>query len=164
MLLFSTLNPIAEDNFVVGTNLDLSIEVNVTSQGDITNKYNLFHNDHVVIIRDIQDEIYNQLNMSHNIQTKNIRRPQVQEIMMSATSDTTWDIAPPSQDALFHEIERAKLGNKQPINLRLTYSFSRDNPPGNMVVSHSIAVDVTQLENNVTIINELYKATNPNLP
>ena len=31
LLLFSSLNPIAEDNFVTGTTLDLSIEVNVTA-------------------------------------------------------------------------------------------------------------------------------------
>ena len=162
MLLFSTLNPIAEDNFVVGTTLDLSIEVNVTRETDITNKYNLFHNDHVVILRGIQNEIYNQLNLSSNIETKNIRRTQMQEIMMSATSDTTWDIAPPSQDALFAEILSARNGSHQPINLRLTYSFNRANPPGNQVVSHSIALDVTQLRENATIIEELYKATNPN--
>lgn len=43
LLLFSSLNPIAEDNFVNGARLDLSIEVNVTNNADITNKYIIFH-------------------------------------------------------------------------------------------------------------------------
>ena len=52
-LLFSSLNPIAEDNFVTATTLDLSIEVNVTadSTSDIINKYNLFHCDQVIVLK-----------------------------------------------------------------------------------------------------------------
>ena len=161
LLLFSSLNPIAQDNFVTGTTLDLSIEVNVTNQSDIINKYSIFHNDHVTIIRELQDHLYNKLRLGERIQTKNIKRYQMQEIMMSPTSDTTWDIAPPSQETLFSEISNARQNKTQSINLRMTYSFIRENPPGNQIVSKSIAVDVTKLPNNRTIIDKLYAATNP---
>lgn len=162
LLLFSSLNPIAEDNLVKGTSLNLAIEVNVTSGSDIINRYNLFSNEHVKVLRSIENELYTDLNMGTNILTKNIRRSQMQEIAMSSTSDAVWDIAPPSQRLLFQQISNAvEESTRLPINVRLTYSFARDNPPGNQIVSHSIAIDVTKLKENKTIIDSLYDATNP---
>jgi hypothetical protein len=165
LLLFSSLNPIAEDNYVIGTKLELSIEVNVTTDTDIINKYTVFNNDQVSIIRPIQDQLYNKLNLGTDIRTKNLKRYLMQEIMMSPTSDTIWNIAPPSQAALHTKVKNAILEpQKESINLRLTYSFLRDNPPGNQEVSNSIAVDVTRLSNNITILNQLLNATDPDLP
>ena len=70
MLLFSTLNPIAQDNPITGTILDMSIEVNVTSDGDIINKYGIFHNDHVRRIGYISDALYTQMNLGNEILTR----------------------------------------------------------------------------------------------
>jgi hypothetical protein len=163
LLLFSSLNPIAEENMVKGTSLNLAIEVNVTRYSDIINRYSLFSNDHVKVLRNIENELYNELNMGVNTITKNIKRGQMQEISMSTTSDTVWDIAPPSQSLLFDQISKAREeSTRLPINVRLTYSFTRDNPAGNQEVSHSIAIDVTKIHNNETIIKSLYDATDPN--
>jgi hypothetical protein len=163
LLLFSSLNPIAEENMVKGTSLNLAIEVNVTRYSDIINRYSLFSNDHVKVLRNIENELYDELHMGVNTITKNIKRGQMQEIAMSTTSDTVWDIAPPSQSLLFEQISNAREeSTRLPINVRLTYSFTRDNPAGNQEVSHSIAIDVTKIQNNDTIIKSLYDATNPN--
>jgi len=70
MLLFSTLNPIAQDNPVTGMILDLSIEVNITSDGGIINKYGIFHNDHVTKINDISDSLYSEMKLGGDILTK----------------------------------------------------------------------------------------------
>ena len=162
MLLFSSLNPIAEDNMVIGTQLDLSIEVILENNPEIINRYNLFSNDHVATLRVIQDGLYNQLNMSTTLQTRNIKRSLIQEIMMSSTSDTTWDIAPPSQSNLFDEIKRAQdVEIKQPINLRLSYSFQREGPPGNQQVTYSKSVDVTALPDSELILQSLHDAVDP---
>ena len=82
--------------------------------------------------------------------------------MLSPTSDTIWDIAPPSQEQLFNKISQAIENKTQSINLRLTYSFERKNPPGNQIVSSSNAVDVTRLNNSDAILVQLYNATDPN--
>lgn len=80
---------------------------------------------------------------------------------MSSTADTSWDIAPPAQNALFNEIYSSFSSNSTGINLRLTYSFSRKEPAGNQIVSSSIVVDLTEIDDkNQTIIKALISATN----
>lgn len=110
----------------------------------------------------MEDSLYNSLDLGNILKTKNLKRYLMQEIMMNPTSDTTWDIAPPSQEQLFNKIGEAIQSKNQSINLRLTYTFNRKNPPGNQEVSHSIAIDVTKLSNNMTILSQLYESTNPN--
>jgi hypothetical protein len=163
LLLFSSLNPIAEENMVKGTSLNLAIEVNVTKSSDIINRYSLFSNDQVKVLRNIEDDLYKKLQMGEKTITKNLKRGLMQEIAMSTTSDTVWDIAPPSQSLLFEQISNAlDESTRLPINVRLTYHFTRDNPAGNQEVSHSIAIDVTKIHNSDTIIKSLFDATNPN--
>ena len=71
MLLFSTLNPISQDNLITGVILDLTIEVNVTSEGGgTTNKYGLFHTDHVTMLNSISDSLYSNMSLGNDILTK----------------------------------------------------------------------------------------------
>ena len=113
------------------------------------------------ILKGIDDSLYDALNLSTHLETKNLQKNIMQEIMLSPTSDTIWDIAPPSQKELFNKISQAIETKSQSITLRLTYSFLRKNPPGNQLVSISNAVDITKLKNSDAILNQLYNAVDP---
>ena len=86
----------------------------------------------------------------------------MQEIRTSPAADTSMlYIAPPAQLNLFKEINSTLNTNQTGINLRLAYSFLRKEPAGNQIVSNSIAVDLTKIDDkNKTIIKALLTATN----
>ena len=97
LLLFSALNPLANDNPVLGASLTLNIIANLTNeeQGP-ANIYQLFHTDRFITVEPIGDNNFRNINGFRAV--RNLDRSQFQQVQLSNVADTVWSISPPARE------------------------------------------------------------------
>lgn len=127
LLIFSNLNPLAQNNFVTGASLRVLIEANLTEDGAV-NHYELFRTERVTDLRNISDTFYNELSGFRSI--RNLQRDLFQQVVMSRVSDSVWNISPPTQREIFTRLINARDGDRLPINIVMIYAFDRPEPAG----------------------------------
>lgn len=84
LLIFSSLNPVANNNNVEGATITLNM---VVKQSGVENTYQLFKNDHVQYIDIISNEYYNQLKFGEEPNMRNFDKSTIQVIALSRFAD-----------------------------------------------------------------------------
>ena len=137
LLLFSSFNPLAQANPVIGARLRFQIATNLTIEdGGATNKYELFRSDRFLSIGDIPNPTFNTFNGIRQITS--LDRDLFQQVMFENVSDSTWTLSPPIQTRLHESLVDSK--NSDGINLILSYEFQRDQPPDQLTISKELPI------------------------
>lgn len=125
LLLFSSFNPLAENNFVTGASLRLMLVANLTDDG-VTNQYELFNTERFTDLRPIQDKYYDRIRNFRNV--RNLQRDLFQQVVLSRVSDSVWSISPPTQREIYEKLISTQDGDELTINVVMIYAFDRPQP------------------------------------
>ena len=165
LLLFSSLNPLADYNPVTGASLTLNIILNITTDEEgPTNVYQLYNTDNFLRVEPISNTTYKTLSSSRLV--RNLNKAQFQQVQLSNVSDTSWALSPPAQREVFQKLKNATEGRNltYPINIELVYTFDRNEPAGQQRVDKPLPI-VNILDKDVVgreqILETLYQAFDP---
>lgn len=118
LLLFSTANPVSQNNPVVSASISLSLS---GRQGE----YPLVDISSYVL-QPISSDYFVALQNEDLLQDSD-RADAIQSVQMAPYSDHVWDISPPSLAQLMHNLN----DQTQPMAVKFQYSFSRSSGPQN---------------------------------
>ena len=154
LLLFSSFNPLAQANPVVGASLRLWVSTNLTNEeaGGATNKYELFRSDRFLSIGSIPNKNFNQIGRFREV--SNLDRTLFQQVIFEEVSDSTWTLSPPSQERLHDNLLR--YNESKGINFVLSYEFVRDQPPDQLSTSKELPI-INILEEDVEGSEEILR-------
>lgn len=159
LLIFSSLNPVANNNNVEGATITLNM---VVKQSGVENTYQLFKNDHVQYIDIISNEYYNQLKFGEEPNMRNFDKSTIQVIALSRFADQNWDITVPNQQMLFDQVGMVK--DRDPdaptIEVQLIYTFSRPEPPGQQLTQKHIE-KVLNMDKYESMVTAFHHALDP---
>ena len=136
LLLFSSFNPLADNNFVTGGNLRLLIRSNLTDGGAVE-EYELFNTDRVSGLQPISDKYYDRIKGYRTI--RNLQRDLFQQVIFSKVSDSSWSPSPPSQQEIYQRVLNSKDGDL-PINIVMIYAFDRPQPAGQQRINKELPI------------------------
>lgn len=163
LLLFSTLNPLAESNPVLGARIILEISANITDEeGGATNTYELFRSDRFLSIGAMPDKTFEAFSGIREV--TDLDRDLFQQVMFEEVSDNTWDLSPPAQKRLYDKLFNINTSFPGIINLELTYAFEREQPPGQLTIQKKLPivnVNDENVKNRDEIIQKLTEALDP---
>ena len=162
LLLFSSLNPLSENNFVTGGNLRLLIRSNITMNGAVE-EYELFNTNRVSGLQPISDKYYDRIKGYRAV--RNLQRDLFQQVIFSKVSDNAWTPSPPSQQEIYKRVLNSKDGDLLPINIVLIYAFDRPQPAGQQRINKELPI-INILATDVKYRNQvkeaLLRALDPN--
>ncbi|CAG9310076.1 PIEZO2_1 [Blepharisma stoltei] len=122
LILFSSLNPIIELNKVKTMGLEFGILV------EDNNYFKLYLASRVVDIHDVTDTEWNQMGLQDLKEIQATDKELTQVITIPTTSDSIWDIAPPSKLQLCNSFVDGLGPKNTKISMQLSYTFVRDFP------------------------------------
>jgi hypothetical protein len=121
LLLFSNLNPTNKINNIKSSKIDLSL---VFYFDGVFSNYSLFQNSQASAIKNIDTEIWKDLNLNETSETRNFPKDQIQFIQMSNISDTNWILAQPLIQNIKNNLQNYKQ-KKAEIYFSFTYYLTR---------------------------------------
>ena len=121
LVLFSSLNPSSEYNFINGIHMKVEFHYNNSFQsGNLT----LLESSNLEILNfnyDSFKQLMNKSNQDPNTYISLYNNKQIQNITIKGYGDFNWDISPKSYESLYNNLNDKSFQ----FYLRLTYSFSR---------------------------------------
>ena len=165
LLLFSTLNPLAEDNLVKGSSLRLNLIANLTDDKEgATNTYELFRTDRFQSVEPISEQNYKVISGERVV--RNLDRKLFQQVQLVSVSDNVWGISPPVQEEIFERLKTIDETGSFGVNIELVYAFDRDEPAGQQTVDKALPIlNLGEKKKPITgrkeIIQALLLALNP---
>jgi len=168
LAIFSSLNPVAVENKVIGSTLMFNIEVGTSGRQGAINRFTVYRNNYMVQLLDINDHMFYNYSLDSDLNTRNFDRSMFQAVEMNEYSDTVWDMSPPNQQQLYNIMNEAlnDLNNTNLyIYLNMQYTFDRPLPEGINGEQQSIERDIMQESYDVKkeTITKLRDSVNPNL-
>jgi hypothetical protein len=163
LLLFSSFNPLADDNLVTGASIQVLLKANLTdTEGGPTSQFELFRTTRYSDISLISDANYDRISSTRVV--RNLQRDLFQQVELSSVSDNTWAISPPSQADIFDIVDRAEIDQGLGINIVLIYNFERPEPAGQQIIDKELPI-INILKSGVTgakkILETLRRALDP---
>lgn len=123
LLLFSTANPVATLNPVLGGSMKFMIKIQPNDTSKPPNYYGLITNNEVYQIVDFPDSLYNYYNFSMNSLTRNFDKSIIQILVENKYSQTNWEITPPMLSSLRTSLEKVKNSPTDPNNPIISFMF-----------------------------------------
>lgn len=153
LIIFSSLNPIAELNLVKGAGIELNIEL---EEG--RSLYNVFSTSVANEIRNLTEEEFSLLNFR---KYKELRVSDVslyQRVEMLPYSDKIWSLSPPAIRKMRDHFEHAMKTNYSDAAISLEISFNRKYPPGSNTMQNFVKKKIMDIDNYPDIFKSFYEA------
>ena len=155
LIIFSSLNPIAEMNLVKGAGIELNIEL---EEGK--SLYNIFSTTVANEIRNMTEDEFSTLRFKRYKQLHVSDQSLYQRIEMLPYSDIIWSLSPPAIRKMKDHFEQAMKTNYSDAAISLEYSFNRQYPPGSNVLQRFIRKKIMEINNYPEIFKSFYEALN----
>lgn len=162
LLLFSSFNPLATDNLVTGSSIQVLLVANLTLEG-ATNQYELFKTTRFTDISLISDSNYKSISAERVV--RNLERNLFQQVELSRVSDNSWTISPPVQTEIFDLLSESEVDQDLGINVVLVYNFVRPEPAGQLVANKELPIINildSKLSYGAQVRSALLRALDPN--
>ncbi|CAI2386722.1 unnamed protein product [Moneuplotes crassus] len=153
LIIFSSLNPIAELNLVKGAGIELNIEL---EEGK--SLYNLFATTVANEIRNLTEEEFGLLNFRKYKELRISDHSLYQRVEMLPYSDRIWNLSPPAIRKMKEYFEKAMKTNSSEAAIALEYSFNRKYPSGPTKLYYKKRI--MDLDNYPEIFKSFYEALN----
>mmetsp|Transcript_10701 Transcript_10701/g.20818 ORF Transcript_10701/g.20818 Transcript_10701/m.20818 type:complete len:2184 (+) Transcript_10701:50-6601(+) len=141
LIIFSSLNPIVDKNPVKGITVEFGISI------DDKTYTQLFSSTHVASVDYVSDSEWDEQDFSTVRDLHSEDKDIMQLVTISTYPDQVWDVTPPAKhDLAFSLMESMTQINSHTVKLQMTYSFSREYPPTQKLVSDSTSesLDIEQ--------------------
>ena len=155
LVIFSSLNPIAELNLVKGAGIELNIEL---EEGK--SLYNIFSTTVANEIRNLTEEEFGLLNFRKYKELRVSDHSLYQRVEMLPYSDKIWNLSPPAIRKMKDHFEKAMKNNFSEASISLEYSFNRQYPPGSNKLQRFLKKRIMDIENYPEIFKSFYEALN----
>lgn len=136
LILFSSLNPIVESNRVKS----MAVQIGVTVD---ENFFNLYSASRVSDIHDITNSEWDRLNFNSLNGVESTDKDITQVITMPTTSDSLWDMTPPSYLALCTSLNALLKSPDPKIILQMSHTYSRKYPDSFPKISQDFSYPLT---------------------
>ena len=155
LVIFSSLNPIAEMNLVKGAGIELNIEL---EEGK--SLYNIFSTTVANEIRNLTEEEFRLLNFRKYKELRVSDHTLYQRVEMLPYSDKIWSLSPPAIRKMKDHFELAMKNNFSEAAISIEYSFNRQYPPGSNKLQRFLKKKIMDIENYPDIFKSFYEALN----
>lgn len=154
LVIFSSLNPIAELNLVKGAGIELNIEL---EEGK--SLYNIFSTTVANEIRNLTEEEFSLLSFKKYKELRVSDHSLYQRIEILPYSDKVWSLSPPAIRKMRDHFKAAMHANYSEAAISLEYSFLSQYPPGVNKIKR-FTKKIMEIENYPDIFRSFYEALN----
>jgi hypothetical protein len=141
LIIFSSLNPIVDKNPVKGMTIELGVNI------DDRTYTQLFSSTHIASVDYVSSSEWDDQDFSSVRDLHSEDRDIMQLVTISTYSDQVWDVTPPAKHDLSYALLESITDIKShKVKVQMTYSFSREYPPTQKIISHDTSDALSQAQ------------------